>query len=85
MIFTLDGKELEKTETLCYYNLRPGSVIEMSQKPPPLAGTLYQQIFVKVLTGQTITIEVEPLYTIEDVKEKIHAKLSGESLRESRF
>ena len=32
------------------------------------------QIFVKTLTGKTITIEVEPTDTIENVKTKIQAK-----------
>ena len=29
------------------------------------------QIFIKTLTGRTITLDVEPSQTIEDVKEKI--------------
>merc|ERR1739838_324050 len=32
------------------------------------------QIFVLTLTGKTITIDVEPNTTIEQVKEKVHAK-----------
>ena len=32
------------------------------------------QIFIKTLTGRTITIEVEPTDTIQTVKEKIHLK-----------
>lgn len=32
------------------------------------------QIFVKTLTGKTITIEVEPTDTIENVKTKIQSK-----------
>ena len=32
------------------------------------------QIFLKTLTGKTITLEVEPLDSIENVKAKIHAK-----------
>ena len=32
------------------------------------------QIFVKTLTGRTLTLEVEPFYTIEMVKEKIQDK-----------
>ena len=33
------------------------------------------QIFVKTLTGKTITLEVEPSDTIENVKAKIQVKL----------
>ena len=33
------------------------------------------QIFVKTLTGKTITLEVEPSDTIENVKAKIQARL----------
>lgn len=32
------------------------------------------QIFVKTLTGKTITVEVEPTDTIENVKTKIESK-----------
>ena len=32
------------------------------------------QIFVKTLTGKTLTLEVEPTDTIENVKQKIHDK-----------
>ena len=34
------------------------------------------QIFVKTLTGKTITLEVEPSDSIENVKAKIQVKLS---------
>ena len=33
------------------------------------------QIFVKTLTGKTITLEVEPSDTIENVKAKIQVRL----------
>lgn len=35
---------------------------------------LQMQIFIKTLTGKTITLEVEPSDTIDAVKQKIHDK-----------
>nr|ABV24966.1 ubiquitin [Montipora capitata] len=44
------------------------------------------QIFVKTLTGKTITLEVEPSDSIENVKTKIQDKEGSKSLRgNSRF
>ena len=44
--------------------------------PPPLPRrpTAHMQIFVKTLTGKTITLEVEPSDSIENVKAKIQDK-----------
>ena len=39
-----------------------------------LASTASMQIFVKTLTGKTITLDVEPSDTIENVKQKIQDK-----------
>ena len=36
--------------------------------------TIYMQIFVKTLTGKTITLDVEPSDTIENIKQKIQDK-----------
>jgi len=41
---------------------------------PPASPFLKMQIFVKTLTGKTITLEVEPSDTIEQVKQKIQDK-----------
>ena len=38
------------------------------------------QIFVKTLTGKTITLEVEPSDTIENVKAKIQVRLFSSTL-----
>jgi len=42
--------------------------------PPPSGSSLTMQIFVKTLTGKTITLEVEGTDTIEAVKAKIQDK-----------
>ena len=59
------GKPLEDGHTLSYYNIKHKSTLNLASC---LCGIL---IFVKTLTGKTITLEVEPLDVIEHVMTKI--------------
>ena len=61
------GKQIENERTLSDYDIRQESILHLVL---PLRN-VEMAIFIKTLTGKTITVYVEPWGTIEEVKQKI--------------
>ena len=61
------GEQLQDKCTLSHYNIQKGAILHLVYSLTPG----HMLIFVMLLTGNIVTLEVEPSDTIENIKEKI--------------
>ena len=69
----LNGVELEDNKTLSDYKLMPDSSIYVYLPLSAIDG-ISMQVFVKTLTGKTLTIETSPLETVFEFQSKVYEK-----------
>lgn len=62
------GEQLQNSKTLAYYDIKENEVLEIAQR-------VKHSIFVKLLNGRYIVLEVAKFDTIRDVKEKIFREI----------
>ena len=60
-----DGRQVETRRRIGYYSIPNGAIIDVELRDYEL------MVFIKTLTGQTITVRVTPRDTVGDVKRKI--------------
>ena len=69
----LSGVELEDNKTLSDYKSTPDSFIFVYLPLSAIDG-ISMQVFVKTLTGKTLTIETSPIETVFDFESKVYKK-----------